>query len=157
MQGAVQLTGHPFWSHPITGEKVRPADVADEQRVTGEHTMWDAIASMLVDDEADRLRRMTGCRANLQLHLAETNALAVPQMPDGELRLRRLAVPDGRARSFGQLEVTRDEVRMDVRLDHPLDSQTMLLCICEIDGDVALRINDDRAPGGLVGDEVGRV
>ena len=112
---------------------------------------------MLVDDKTDRLWRVPRCRANLQFHLAQADALAMPQTADGELRLRRLAVPDGRARSIGQLEVTGDEVRMDMRLDHALDSQTMLLCICEIGGDVALRINDDGASGVLVGDEVGRV
>ena len=47
-----------------------------------------------------------------------------------------------------------EEVGVDVRLDHPLDRQPRLRRLLEVHADVATGIDDDRATGRLVTDEV---
>ena len=50
-----------------------------------------------------------------------------------------------------------EEVGVEVGLDHPLDPQTPLGGLVQVDADVPAGIDDDRPPGGLVADQVGGV
>ena len=53
-----------------------------------------------------------------------------------------------------QLEVTGQEVGVEVGFDDQFDRQAMLLGIGHVLGDVALRIDNDCAAGGFVTDQV---
>ena len=87
-------------------------------------------------------------------HRTEGQDLSVGQRLDGELGLRALAVGDDRAGRGGQLEVPGEEVGVEVGLDDPLDVEAELVGLCEVAGDVALRVDDHGPSGALVGDQV---
>src|SRR5690606_28565252 len=55
---------------------------------------------------------------------------------------------------IGQLQVPGQEVGVEVRLDDPLDGQTVGGGVGEVLADVALGIDDDRSACGLVADQV---
>ena len=74
-----------------------------------------------------------------------------------ELGLGDRRVGDRGAGGGGQLEVAGQEVGVEVGLDHELDRQPLGLGVGEVLGDVALRVDDDGAPGRLVADQVRRV
>ena len=61
-------------------QQVGPADVADEQRVAGQHAVRHGVVGVLVDDDADRLRGVAGRVADLEHDLAERDALAVGEL-----------------------------------------------------------------------------
>ena len=114
-------------------EQVGPADVADEQRVAGEHAVRDLVVGMLVDDDADRLGRVARRRQDLERHLAERQPLPVAQRLDRELDVGRLPVRDRGAGLRGQLQVTAEEVGVHVGLDDPLDRQPVGGRLLEVD------------------------
>ena len=51
---------------------------------------------------------------------------------------------------LNQLEVSGDEVGVEVGVDHSLNTQTVLFGVGEVVGDVAARVDNDRAPGCFV-------
>ena len=69
----------------------------------------------------------------------------------------RVAVADRGAGVGGQLEVTGQEVGVEVRLQHLHDRQPVRLGVGEVLGDVALRIDDDGPTRRGVADQVARV
>ena len=97
---------------------------------------------------------MPGGGAHLDLHLAQGYALAVAQALDRELGVGSLPITDRRAGLVGELEVAGDEIGVEVSLDDALDRQLFMNRVGEVSGDVALRIDDDGATGGLVADQV---
>ena len=106
------------------GEQVRPADVADEQRVAGEHGPRRRVARVLPHDDRDRFRRVTRGVTDLERDVAEREPLPVGETVDREVGPGFVAVGDDRAGRGGELEVTGEEVGVEVGLDHPLDAQT---------------------------------
>jgi hypothetical protein len=72
-------------------------DIADEQGVTGEYPGRLPGGAVGKDHDADRLRRVTGCLADLQFHalavLAEADATTIAVGLDRELG------PSGRSRA----------------------------------------------------------
>ena len=62
---------------PAGREEIRAADVADEERVSGEHSVRHRVRVVLVHDDADRLRSVSGGRDDLEADVAETQAVAV--------------------------------------------------------------------------------
>ena len=123
VQRPVELLGELFAVHPAEAIEVGAADVADEQRVAGEHPPGLRVG-VLAHDDGDRLGRVAGGRADLERHLARTTAPA--RRPSGSMAKSAcgaLAVGDGCAGGRGELEVARQEVGVEVGLDHPLDAQ----------------------------------
>jgi hypothetical protein len=153
--GAVEGSGQVVGGPARGAEEVGAADVADEQRVAGEHAVRLLLAC--VDHDADRLRRVARRVPDLQLDVAEREAFAVVEPVDGELDLRGGAERDPRPGGGGQLEVAGEEVGVDVGLDHPLDHHALGGRVGEVLGDVALRVDDHRAAGAPVAHQVGRL
>jgi hypothetical protein len=91
---------------------------------------------------------------DLEDDVAEREPLAVRKRLHREVGPRCAAVGDGGARGRSQLEVAREEVGVEVGLDHPLDRQPESLGVGEIARDVALRVDDDRPSRPLVSDQV---
>ena len=159
VQGVVQPPGEDLGGQLWIGrgQQVGPTDVADEQRVTREHAVGHGVISVLVHDDADRLRCVPRCRHDLQRHVAERDPLTVVEQLGGELQAGARAVRDHRPGALGQLEMAAQEVGMDVRFDDPFDRQAVSVGLIEIDVDVAPGIDDDGPPGCLVADEIGRL
>ena len=95
--------------------------------------------------------------AELQRHLAERIALAVGDTHRLELGLGDRGVDDLRAGRLRQLQVTGQEVGVEVGLDDQFDGQAQLLGVGDVLGHVALRVDNDCAAGGFVTDQVRRV
>ena len=142
---------------PDRGEQVRPPDVTDEQRVTGQDPVGHLVAGVLVDQHADRLRGVPGGLPGLQDDLAQLDAFPVGQVPHRELRVRPGAEADPGPRRRRQFEVPGQEVGVEVGVDHPDDLQPVRLGIGEVLRDVAARVDHDRLPRGLVPDQVRRL
>ena len=149
-QPAGQVIGGPS----DRGEQVRAADVADEQGVAGEHAPRRRIVRVLPDDDRDRFGRVARGVTDLERDVAEGEALPVGESVDGEVGAGFVAVGDDRTGRRGELEVTGEEVGVEVGLDHPLDAQTQRVGVGQVLRDVTLRVDDDRASGGLVTDQV---
>ena len=72
------------------GEQVGAADIADEQRVAGQHAVRRRVVGVLVHHDADRLRRVSRRRQDLEHDVAEHEPLAVVQRLDRRTRPRHL-------------------------------------------------------------------
>jgi hypothetical protein len=92
---------------------------------------------------------------DLERDVAEGDPLTVGQVADGVLGLRAPPVADPRSRGRRQLEVTGEEVGVEVGVDHTDDVQPVRPSVGEVLGDVAARVDDDGLAGRLVGDQVG--
>ena len=92
---------------------------------------------------------------DLQHHVPERDALAVGQRPDGEVGRRRRAVADPGAGGLGQLQVSGDEVGVEVGVDDSDDAQPVLAGLLQVHLDVAARVDHHRLPGAGVPDQVG--
>ena len=150
VQAARQSVGRP----PDRGQQVGAADVTDEERVAREHTPWLGVPVVLPHDDRDRLRRVARCVTDLESHIAERHALTVAQWIDREVGMRLVAVGDGRARGCCELEVARQEVGVEVGLDHALDAQVQPISVGEVLRHVALWVDDDGSPRALVAHQV---
>ena len=145
--------GQLIRGQPGRSEQIGPSDVTDEQRVTGEDPERLGAVAVLIDHDADRLGRVSWRRPDLELYLTEVDPLSVDQGFDVEVGLRALAVTYGR--SVGsELEMTREEVGVNVGLDDPLDPQAVLGRVLQIDRHVAVRVHHNRPAGGLVADQI---
>jgi hypothetical protein len=142
---------------PRRGQKVRAAHVADEERVPGKDPIRDVVIGVLEDQHAYGLRRMTGRGPNLEGDLPQPDPLAVDQWIDLEFDVGGLTKGDDRSCLLGQFEMTGQEVCMQVSLDHPFYPEALGGCLVEVDAYVACGIDDDRPPGRLVADEIGRM
>ena len=60
VEGVVELAGQFLGGDTDRGQQVGAADVADEQRVAGQHPVRRGVVTVRVDDDADRLRRVPG-------------------------------------------------------------------------------------------------
>jgi len=139
-------------------EQVGAPDVADEERVAGEHGVRCRVAR-LAHDHADRLRRVAGSLAEFEFDAAETESLAVAHSLDRKLGEpgRRRTVRNHRAGRRRQLEMAAQKVSVEVRLNHALDAQTVSLRGIQILRHVALRVDHHRAAARRVTHEVRRV
>ena len=149
-----ELPGQVIRAPSDRGEQVRPADVADEQGVAGENAPRRRVVRVLPDHDRDRFGGVTRRVTDLEDDVAEGEALPVDESVDGEIGPGFVAIGDDRAGCRGELEVTGEEVGMEVRLDHPLDAHTEAGGVREVLRDITLGVDDDRASGGLVTDQV---
>ena len=111
----------------------------------------------VVDGDRDRLRRVARRFDRLQPHAPELDASPSCERRERVFRLRRGAEIDRRADAIAQLEMSGDEVGVQVRQDDVRDAQPVLGGEGDVLIDVALRIDDGRGAGRLVADEVRRV
>ena len=151
---SVQPLGQIVGGPADRDQEIGSTDITDEEGVAGEHSPRLRIVGMLPHHDGDRLRGVPRRRAHLEEHLTEREPPPVRHRIDREVGLRLLAVGDRRPRGRGQLEVAREEVGVEVGLEHALDREPERLGVGEVLGDVALRIDDDRSPCGLVTDQV---
>lgn len=138
-------------------QEVGSADIAHEERVPREHRARFGVFGVLPCDDADGLRSVTGSREDLEGDLTEREAPSVFERLDGKVHIGSCSVRDDSARAVRQLEVSAQEVGVDVSLDDPLDAKVPIGRFLEIDADVASRVHDHRPPGRLVADQLGGV
>ena len=121
VQRVVELVGQLLAGEADRGQQVGSADVADEQRVAGQHAVGNVVTGVLVDHDAQRLGRVPRGVAELQRHLAQRIALAVGDAHRLELGLGDRGVHDLRAGGLGQFQVAGQEVGVEVGLDDEFD------------------------------------
>ena len=140
------------------GQKIRPADVADEQRVAGEHRLrLGAALRQVIHQDRDPLGRVARGLQHLELHVAELHHVAVLHGHAGELGLAAAPEVDRGPGPVTQLDVAGDEVGVEVREEHVPDGVAAGLGVGEILIDVPPGIDDGRRLRLLVRDHVGRV
>ena len=135
-------------------EQVGASDVTDEQGVAGEHAVRRVVVGVFPHDDADRLGGVAGRVADLEHDIAERDAFAVFELARLEFGLGDRGVGDLGAGGLGELEVTRQEVGMEVRLDDEFDRQARRSRITHVLVDVAAGVDDNRSAGGFIGDQV---
>ena len=137
------------------GGEVGAADIADEQRVAGQHGMRRRRAiGLVVDDDGDRLGRVTRRLQGLQAHLSEPDRVAVAQRHEVVLGRRSLSQVHAGADAIAQLEVAGDEVGVEVGQHDVADAQPELRRPLEVDVDVPARVDDRGLTTDGVTDEV---
>ena len=72
----------------------------------------------------------------------------------GKLDVGVFAVADLRAGGGRQLQVTGQEVGVDVRFDDPFDTQSVFSSFTQVIIDIAAGIDDDRSAGALIPDQI---
>ena len=90
----------------------------------------------------------------LQSHLPEIDDVAVAERCERELGLRCRTQVDRRADAVAQLEVTGNEVRMEVGQEHVFDSQTVFRGERQVLLDVTLWIENRGGVRLLVTDQI---
>jgi hypothetical protein len=134
------------------GSEVPAADVADEQRVTGENFL---DAPILKNEPRHAFGSVAGRLDRPQLDGAEADGIAVVDRAMRELRFRSTPEDDLRARSRGELVMTADEIGVQMRLDDVPDPDAAPICFSGGLIDIALRIDDSGI--AAVADQVRRV
>jgi hypothetical protein len=159
VQRVVQLASHRLGREADTprGHQIGTPDIAHEQRVAGEHRGGNVVVRVLVHDNADRLGGVARGGDDLESDLPQRQPLTVSEALDGKLDRGAIAVGDDRAGLGRQLEVTAQEVGVNVRLNDPLDEQAPRRRLLDVDTYVPPGIDDDRPTGRLVSDDVGGV
>ena len=159
MQRVVELPGEITSIVADGREEIGAADIADEQRVAGEHTERLAGRAVGPYDDADGFGGVARCLEDLEVDRAEREMIAVAMRLDREADApgRRLAVDDVGTGGGGEFEMTGEEVGVEVRLDHLRDGEPVGGGIVQVFGDVALGVDHDGGARLGVADEVARV
>ena len=111
----------------------------------------------VVDEDRDRLGRVAGRLERDEPHLPEVDRVAVGERRERVLGLGPGAEVDPRAHAVAQLEVSGEEVGVEVREQDVLDPAAEALGVGEVLVDVALRVDDGGGTRDGIGDEVRRV
>ena len=146
----------------LLAQEVRSADVADEEEVAGEREPGNLAApGLVVEKPGDVLWRVAGRVDCLESQAADAKHRAVDPAFVGVgwrpfLSAERRGVNEEFSRGTG-LELGRaaDEVRVDVRLQHVANAETLASRDLQELADVSGRIDDDGLPGSLIRDEIG--
>ena len=155
VERVVELAGEFVGGDTDRREQVGTADVADEHGVAGEHGVRRLVVGVLVDHDRDRFGRVARGVTDLEGDVAEAVSLAVGKAPGFELGDGDIAIPDLRPGGGSQFEVAREKVGVEVRLEHQLDREPVLLGRLEIRRHVATGVDDDGTLRALVGDDIG--
>lgn len=153
-QRVVELASEPVDGEAGRNEKVGSPDVADEQRVARQYAVRNVIVAVFVNDEADRLGRVSRCREHPECHVAEQQCVTVRKSFDRVVDADGLAVRDHGASSRRELEMATEEVGVHVRLDDPFDGESLRVGVADVSRDVSLRVDHDGTTRGLVAHEV---
>ena len=156
VQGVVQPRRQVVGGDPHRAQEVGPADVADEERVAGEDRLGNAVALREVQrQDRDPLGRVPRGLHDREARIAELDHVAVLERRELVLRARPCAEEDPRSDPIAELQVTRDEVGVEVREQDVLDRGALRLGVLDVLVDVALRVDDGSGACPLVDDEVG--
>src|SRR5581483_8731033 len=124
MQAVIEHSGELFRSVRIG--KVGTTNVANEQRVAGEHTPGLRLALRIVHGKAHALWSMPGRFQDTDAALAEADFIAITQWDVGKLCACLNADVDAGTGTRGELLVSGDEVGVQVRLEDMGDPQPLL-------------------------------
>ena len=136
------------------GEQVGTADIPNEESVSRQHPPRFGIVGVLPDDDRDRLGRMAGSVSHFQGHVTQRQPLTVGEWLDREVRPRFITEGDDRTGRRRELQMARQEVGVEMRLEHTLDPEAQPRRVGNVLRHVALRVDHDGATGGLVADHV---
>ncbi len=136
--------------------EVGAGDVADEQRVAGQHRPGLAAAGAIDEREGGVLgpvaRRVQGADDDV----AELELPAVVERLVVVFGLGEAMDVDRRARREREAAMARDVVGVVVRLEDVLDSDTHVPCKVQIDIDLEARIDDRGDLSAVIADQIGR-
>ena len=113
--------------------------------------------SPIVNKDRDRLGRVAGRFQHLQADGPEFEDVAIVKCPERICRFGRGAQADRRADTIAQLEMSSDEIGMQMGQKHVLDLQRMLGGERDVMIRIALRVNNGSRAGLLVSNHVRRV
>src|SRR5262249_54841946 len=102
-----------------------------------EHRPGLLVAGVLEHQEREALGRVAWGLERADHHLAHADLVTILEPAVREFRARALTDRDGGPGPGGELLVTRHEVGMEVRLEHPLDLEPACLGLVEVHLDVA--------------------
>ena len=114
----VHHSGQRLFGH-LAIEQIGATNIANKQRVAAKNSM--GFAGLIAKQIARRFRRMTRRMQHLDGDIANTEDLAIFSLMDRIVWLRAGTEDDLRARSIGQVQMTGDKIRMEVRLQNILD------------------------------------
>src|SRR5208337_735897 len=135
--------------------QVRAPYVADEQRVPGKYSVWlRRVPPKIEHQDRDRLNGVPGRLQHLQPQSRKVKRISVLHGGESVLRLGAGSKMDGRAATIAQLQVTGDEVSVEVAEKNMADLQPKFLGIGQILLDVALRVDDDGGRTVLISEQI---
>ena len=136
--------------------QVGPGDVADEQRVAGQHRPRLVAAAAVDERERGVLGPVAGRVQRADDDVAELELPAVVERLVVVLGRGEAVDVDRRAGGERQPAVAGDVIGVVVRLEDVLDADTHVPCKVQIDIDLEARIDDGGDSRAVVADEVGR-
>ena len=144
---------------PERSPQVGTADIADEQRVSGQDRMgFCGVLLEIEDEDRNRFDGVAGRFQNLQPQSRESRACLRPSSGRSAYSACGAgAEMDRRAATIAQFQMARHEVGMEMRQKNVADLQAEFLGVGQVLLDIALRIDDDGRRTGLVPEQIGRV
>ena len=140
------------------GAQVRAADIADEQRVAGQHGIgFGRILFQIENQDRNRLDGVAGRLKHFEAQPRELERIAVFHRDEGVLGLGARTEMDDRARAVAQFQVTGHEVGMEVSKEDVADLEAKTLGLSQILLYVALGIDDNGRRARFVAEQIGRV
>ena len=142
-----QIVGGPSQRGP----QVRPAHVADEQRIAGENGV--RLCRVLLSDRTPECEMDSmvwpGVSRTCTRRPGNSSVSPSRHRHKGILRLGARAKINRRAATIAQLQVPGDEIGMEMGQKNVADLQTESLRVRHVLFDIALRIDDDRSASWL--------
>ncbi len=154
VERVIELSGEFFFGNALGTQKIRAADVTDEESIAGEDTVGDGVVGVFENNHADGLWRMPGSVSDLQNDLAQFDAFAVGEFAGFELGLANITKSDGGPGLVSQFEVAGKEIGMEMGFDDQFDRHVVLGCGLEVRRNVAAGVHHHGSPGRLVTDEI---
>ena len=139
-------------------QQVGPTDIANEQRVAGENGLrFEVALCQVVNQQRDAFGSVTWRLHDFQADVAELDDVAVFDGVEVVLRFGSGSEINVSPGLLSQLDVTGEEVRMEVRQEDVLNLPAICLSVVEVLLNVPLRIDDGRNPRAFISNHVGRV
>ena len=158
MERVVKVGAEIVGAPPQRGAQGGAAYVADEQSVAGENGVrLGRIFVEIEHEDRDRLDSVAGGLEHLQTQSREAESIAVFHGDEGVFSLGAGTEMDGRAAAGAQLEVTGDEVGVEVGEKYVANLEPRFFGVGQVLLNVALRVNDDGGRTGLVCEQIGGV
>src|SRR3984957_6562557 len=141
-----QILGCP----PQRSAQVRPANVPNEHRVAGKHGVrMGRVFLQTKYQEGDGLDGVARRFQYLQTQSGEVEHVPVPHRHECVFRLGACSEMNGCVAAVTQLQVPRNEVRMEVGQKDVTDPEAKLLSVRQVLMDIALWVDDDRGAARL--------
>ena len=140
MNALVHDRGELLWR--VGRREIRPAHIANEERVSGEDGGGPIRLAAIVHQNANAFEGMSRSLQEAEAALPELDLVSVLHRDVRELSAGSRAEIDVRASALRKFAMSRDEVGMDVSLDDVFDLPPIASCRFEIDIHIALGIDD---------------